>query len=621
MKRYLSALLLAVLAVFFISVLLSTVDSAELFTPKDIPGTDLHNNPDALRQISREESANAFGMMQDFIDISDSIVINLKIKNMDDAKEDLEEYSRLASRYDNLVINLDMDDSEIEEFRRNNRDQLEALKETVQDSDMLEDLKSLQIQYKESGDSNKFYSVTYEIDALKKKMGIDTANLANTTKKLTDSAGRHEVVTSRLEENIKTVDLIAGDDELKIEDIRPEDIRPEDISIDIFPSAVYYGDILNVSGTVEWVYDEKSIEVFIDSKKAGETGAEPDGGYIFEYPVKRIKPGKHTVYSKTGISFSDVSEFEVKSLPGTLSLDYTTITDEYDNVLYHFAGHLTADGRPVSGAGVRLISGDKKITDSVTGYDGNFSANITLRDGLHLINAVFDDPAYPVEKAESREIQIYIPGSFSIEIIVLVVFFSLIFGYAGYYILNHRRDLPKFSGMPEFSVPGIRKGTRREEKVSAEEEGTISSTPESPESPAGKKEAGVKKRYLNLISVSGHFEGYHFLIAVLFKILAKKYSISYKKSMTVNEVMQNLYNIMKEDSVISSPEVKAELPVGDVRSVISDTESFIRLYEKLVYQGLYDKGDELSLYYLFEKITDDLDAGGYLRKFDAGGEL
>ena len=121
MKRFHSALLLAVLALFFISVLLSTVDSAELFTPKDIPGTDMHNNPDALRQISREESANAFGMMQDFIDLSDSIVINLKIKNLDDAKEDLEEYARLASRYDNLIINLDMDDSEIEEFRRNNK--------------------------------------------------------------------------------------------------------------------------------------------------------------------------------------------------------------------------------------------------------------------------------------------------------------------------------------------------------------------------------------------------------------------------------------------------------------------------------------------------------------------
>jgi hypothetical protein len=56
-------------------------------------------------------------------------------------------------------------------------------------------------------------------------------------------------------------------------------------------------------------------------------------------------------------------------------------------------------------------------------------------------------------------------------------------------------------------------------------------------------------------------------------------------------------------------------------SVISDTESFIRLYEKLVYQGVYDKGDELSLYHIFDKITDDLDAGENFREFYAEVEL
>jgi hypothetical protein len=646
MKRFHSALLLAVLALFFISVLLSTVDSAELFTPKDIPGTDMHNNPDALRQISREESANAFGMMQDFIDLSDSIVINLKIKNMDDAKEDLEEYARLASRYDNLIINLDMDDSEIEEFRRNNKEQLEALKETVQDSELLEQLKTLQIQYRESGDSNKFYSVTYEIEALKKKMGIDTARLENSTRDLTESSKKYEVETSHLEESSKSIREIGGDDELNPEDfvpddvrpddvrpddvrpddvrpddVRPDDVRPEDISINVSPLVVYYGDLLNISGTVEWVYDEKAVEIFIDSKKAGETGAEPDGGYIFRYPVKKIKAGKHTVYSKTGISYSDVFEFEVKSLPGLLSLDYVEATDESGNNIYRLFGNLTADGIPVSGAAVGLLSGNKKIKDAVTGYDGNFSADISLREGLHIINAVFDNPAYPVDKTESREIQIYIPGSFSIELIVLVVFFSLFFGYSGYYILTHRKDLPKLSKLSELSFSKIRKDSGREEEVNTKEDLKKSTAAKKTIPPVEKRDNSVKRRYLDIISQSGYFEGYHFLISVLFNILAGKYNVSYKKSMTVNEFMHRLCGICERESGGSSPEIMAGISVKVHESVISDTESFIRLYEKLVYQGVYDKGDELSLYHIFDKIIDDLNAGESLRDFYTEGEL
>lgn len=202
-----------------------------------------------------------------------------------------------------------------------------------------------------------------------------------------------------------------------------------------------------------------------------------------------------------------------------------------------------------------------------------------------------------------------------------MIFFSLIFGYAGYYILNRRKDLPKFSGLPKFSVPGIRKEVGGEEEVNTEEILKKSPAPGKPEPLVEKGDMSIKKRYLDIISLSGYFEGYHFLIGVLFWVLAGKYNISYKKSMTVNEFMQKLCAICEAESDGSSSEVKAGTPVKYIGPVTNETESFIRLYEKLVYRGVYDKGDELSLYCIFEKITDDLDAGEYLRELYAGGRL
>lgn len=181
MKKKVLVLGLLLLTALFFALFIPYTYETELYTPRDIPGTAQNQNPGALREVTRENSVDVISLMQGLIDLPGTIIVDVNSNNMDDAKDNLDAYRSSLAQFDRLVVILDMTQSEIDEFRKNSREELGILENLTEELDEMEELQSLQIQYQDSDDPDKYYSVTYDMEKLKEKIEAKKAELLNVT--------------------------------------------------------------------------------------------------------------------------------------------------------------------------------------------------------------------------------------------------------------------------------------------------------------------------------------------------------------------------------------------------------------------------------------------------------
>ena len=188
-----------------------------LFSPKQVPGTEQNLNPDSLEKVSSEYSDTTLSMMQDFLDMSGNIIVNIRYKDIDEAKEDIDEYRRLLQQYKHLVIHLDMTESEIDEFRKNSGDEVEILEKLAEDVENLGEMKKLQIQYQDSDDPDKYYSITYDLGELKKEIDVKKKELAEVINKKVEFGEKFELNTENQKKSTEEIECI-GDENSFSED-------------------------------------------------------------------------------------------------------------------------------------------------------------------------------------------------------------------------------------------------------------------------------------------------------------------------------------------------------------------------------------------------------------------
>ncbi|MDD4127224.1 MAG: hypothetical protein PHV39_06000 [Methanomicrobium sp.] len=226
MKKSRALIIFIILTAVFLLIFSHYTQNTELFTPKNIPGTDDNFNPDALKQISQEKSEETLSMMQDFIDLSGTIILNIRYERLDDALDDIEEYKKILGKYDNLVINLDMTKSEIEEFRRNNKEQLKNLEMLTNQTKNLDYLEKLQIKYRDSNDPGKYYSVTYDISRLREEIEKTREALKESTDKTIESANKYEIHTQNLKDSKTEIENIGTEKPTEITE--SQTVKPTD---------------------------------------------------------------------------------------------------------------------------------------------------------------------------------------------------------------------------------------------------------------------------------------------------------------------------------------------------------------------------------------------------------
>ncbi len=453
-----------------------------LYSPKMDAETALHDRVSVLRQVSQDNSAVVFPLMEDIFSSSGTLVLNLELKDFTAAERDLDEYLARSRQFDNLVIRLEMSQSDLDEWRRLNALNKEDLMTLFEDTQRFSELKRLEIEYRDADDPDMLYSILYEGDALRSKIKETVASYEGRSEEMIAVSRQFEVKTDPYEQSFEDARDIAESVEEEqeersqaiLQEVPPK--APVAVTLGIAPSDVRYGDTLTISGRVSGT-DLRIVSLTLDSRNFLDLSAATDGTFLHREQIDRIRTGMHTLYATVDGAYSEVRSFRVIRSETHVTLQHAGGTQ--------VTGSLMAGDRPVFGAPIRILSAGRQINTPTTGADGRFAATLKLSPGTHQIVAIFDDAAYPLERSESKEVVIVVVPQNDQEnkpidhYLLFIIVALCVAGAAGFFYLKRRPkgavSAPSEAFTPQEEEPLPEKGENDEIREEDADEETIPS--------------------------------------------------------------------------------------------------------------------------------------------------
>jgi len=272
-----------------------------LYSPASDARARDHVNPFALRTAAQDKSSRIVPLVADIIQTPGSLVLNIKLKDFASASQDLQEYRNSLKNLDTLVINLDMTESELAEFKRAGQENYRILAELLNGTERWDELQTLEVRFQESGDTGMMTSIKYEGETLKRKMQDLYREYLEQDDVILSTGEKFEIDTAGYEGS--TVDFreivngISREQEKKNVEIAGPDILT--ISLVVSPGRVSYGDTVRMEGRLEDAAGGSPGEVvlFVDSAKKVTLSPGPDGYFSYGHLVERDRAGTHTVFA------------------------------------------------------------------------------------------------------------------------------------------------------------------------------------------------------------------------------------------------------------------------------------------------------------------------------------
>jgi len=528
MKRRHHAILLGLTVGVFLALAIPHATHPSLFTIEQGSMTPHHTNPEALTRISQEKTGDVASIMQEVLDSSCPIVIDIRIKNFEDAQDELKEYAEKIQHFNNLVINLDMSDSEIKDFRQKNSQNLETMEELLSNSIGIEELKTLEIRYRDEENPQMQYSVMLEREALENLIMEHCRDYDSNSEQIFATAGKFNLNTEEYRTSVEEVRGIA-DEIVRVQETREMNRTPlsgSTITISITPDTATYGDTVTISGLLTGDNpSEQQVLIFIDSTPWKTVATSHKGWYSAGHSIGRIREGTHLVYSAHDSTYSEVVPFRICTTNTTLTLSVTSWNNA-SQVLC--TGMLAAGNLPVGGANITIYVDQLEAGSCTTRPDGRYNQTITLEEGEHTLQAYFSGDGFPLNASASEVRQFTVQGVWSpvsTAVIYLLVLGMSVAG-AGAYLkrrgrLHHGRTIDANTG----PLQGVEEGSSGQ--TSMEEQ-------ESPQMHDALEE--ISDRYLGLWDQEQWSEAAHLLYADLRWHLRKRYRIVRIESMTPREL-------------------------------------------------------------------------------------
>ncbi len=412
MKKRTVRILLAIPVLVFLILIAHYAASPVLYTVGNDSVTQSHQNPEALKQISREQSETVLPLMSEVLDNTGTLVLNIKLKDFDSAERDLQEYMERSRQLDNLVINLDMSETELAEFRRNNQKNVRSMEELLNDTQRFSELQSLEIRYRDENRPDLLYSVIYEGETLRSRVAENFKEYQSRSEAMVNTSRTFDLDTTAYEESIEDFEeiVVAIDAEQETRSTATHaPSTPYRLSIAVTPDHGVYRDRLLIAGNLTGrTFAGQNITLYVDSKTWTTTVTDDGGGYEAALIIDRIRAGKHLVYAVYGSTYSEVVTFSVLPLDTALTLAVTEGTAAGNRT---FSGNLTAAGMPVAGAPVTITADGKTFLSATTNATGSYALERHLEAGTYRVRATFDSTAFPLNASESETVVVEIAPS------------------------------------------------------------------------------------------------------------------------------------------------------------------------------------------------------------------
>lgn len=421
MRRFRAYAAIGLCAGIALWVLLQVAGSPVLYPVGDGGVTPFHTDPAGLvREKTGEPSGTLIPLMHDISSLRGSITLHIREKDLEKAEEELTRLTALSGTYRNLVVSLDMNQSELEAFRTANDKSIRSLGNLVRDRARMEDLQRLEVQFRDDRDPAMLSAVIVEGATLQKMIEREVADaeeadaiLSRTeaTMNLTPAGAPSQkemletVVTQTVAQRQEwDKDLLAT----RVATPTRKEKEVSAIRVSVFPGTAEYGVPFRVSGQVLGRnVAGRPVEVLLDYSPALSTVSGPDGSYEAVLPADNLTEGSHSILVRTGSARSDLYLVSVRSVGGVLTLSAVTQGNgaRFNGVL------TTASGMPVHGVPVLIMLDGVETATVTTGPDGKYSGQVTLAqpkkgNRTYTLRASFEGQEVPVRPALSPPVSV-----------------------------------------------------------------------------------------------------------------------------------------------------------------------------------------------------------------------
>jgi Chromosome segregation ATPases len=368
MKRIRSLAAVAVLSIVILFLIASHAGTPVLYNPESDAVTPYHTNPAALEKVSGDNAERLLPIMSDLLNTPGTLVLNLKYNDLDLASKDLAKYRELTRSIDNLVINLDMSGTEVEQFQKMNQKNLQILSELFNETSRFEELRTLEIRYKDENDPAILTSITYEGQSLRNRVRQLYNEYQLQEEPLVEVSSDFELNTTHYEESqtdfaeiVRTVEQVQTQRTNELQSLPGSASNHGTLGISVTPSEGIYNTVLMISGLYSGAdTGHTQVEIFIDSEKEAEIITDLNGYYQYSYTLRDMPEGLHTLFAVAETSvYSDITGFNVKPLDTKLTL----LPPERSGGKYICSGSFTGvSGEPLTNTALQVVTDKKYVS-------------------------------------------------------------------------------------------------------------------------------------------------------------------------------------------------------------------------------------------------------------------
>ena len=403
-------------AVFFLLViailaaLVLTIPAPLLYSlEEDSFPSPFHKNTDVLKLQATNSTDDIVPEIQEFVDFTGPLSLSIRVHDIEQARRDFERFQNSHGSLKNLIVKLDMNESEIQELERNTAMQKEILDSLLNTTISLDELQVMEIQYHSENNQDMLTTIRLRGEELRKKVRGMGARYRNATERVADSGRKLGINTTKNQESQVVVDqiieqienpeaetllrvdtsLVPGDDRISLF-LRPETGKYREV-------IEYMGISLSLQGNVTRREGGKQIILYMDDVPFSTISTDSFGYYNTKIPLERISSGTHMVYSRSPTSRSVNRTLTVEQVPSATNL---SVSRTNKTTTVNCSGAVMAN-YPVRSASVELVWDETHVLVTKTDSRGWFMKEIDLPPGRHTILARFNGAGYPIDPSAS----------------------------------------------------------------------------------------------------------------------------------------------------------------------------------------------------------------------------
>jgi len=435
--------------------------------------TEYHLNPDVLKESGINSTTDIYPLMEDMLDSSGDITMNIRIRDYDSAQAALADYQRYRARLDHLVVTLDMNQSDIDTFVKNSQTQGQIYQQLMNDTATLDALNDLEVRYQNSENPEMTASVKYQGAALRNRIHDTYQKYEQVHTNTTTISTRHGINSTKYTDSLNDVRAVDNEadaayaDAPQVQHMRAFNASTPFLTLAAYPHNVTYLDTIVLFGYLNIEDLSTPVAITLDNTTLVNITADDTEAYHGSILVESIPTGTHTLIAYASNLTSVPIPITVEPVNSSTTLSVKAIKGMTAALC---TGTVTAN-HPVRYAPYTIEEGETILSLGTTDGKGAFNTTVPLFTGTHILTASYSSPVIPVNASRSppqnvtiTEIPGIAPGSsgtwFGTVIVWAAFVIILTLSVAGaYWYLNRTKTVvPKdpatrYGPIPDYERP------------------------------------------------------------------------------------------------------------------------------------------------------------------------